>query len=122
MISEPSTWALKLPERSPVGNMPLLSEFTSYHNWETAARRWKNLLYNHTVSNVIEYFINNLKNSEKFIDKGAGDFLKSNFRRKMDQNDKSLSQGESYGQIGYEWMFRILKGKYKERPGEAIKD
>ena len=23
--------------------------------------------------------------------------------------------------IGYEWMFRILKEKYDERPGEAIK-
>ena len=43
------------------------------------------------------------------------------FRNKMDQNDNLLTSGESYGKIGYEWMFRILKEKYKERPGEAIK-
>merc|ERR1712112_810186 len=51
----------------------------------------------------------------------GGDFLKSHFRKKMDQNDNLLMSGESYGKIGYEWMFRILKEKYKERPGEAIK-
>ena len=39
----------------------------------------------------------------------------------MDQNDKLLMSGESYGEIGYEWAFRILKEKYKERPGESIK-
>ena len=118
LIYEPSTWALKASERSPVGHMPLLFEFTSYSTWEPAARRWNNLLYNHPVSSVIEYYINNLKESTNVLDKGAGGFLKSQFRKKQDQNEKSLSSGESFGKIGYEWMFRILKEKYKERPGE----
>ena len=39
----------------------------------------------------------------------------------MEQNENLLTEGESYGKIGYEWMFRILKDKYKERPGEAIR-
>ena len=39
----------------------------------------------------------------------------------MDQNEDLLTAGESYGEIGYEWMFRILKEKYKEIPGEAIR-
>ena len=38
----------------------------------------------------------------------------------MGQNEKLLPQGESFGQIGCEWMFRILKEEYTERPGEAI--
>ena len=96
--------------------MPLLSEFISYQSWENAAKRWKNPLYNRPVSSAVEYFINNLKNSEKILDRGAGDFLKCHFRKEMDQNDNLLTSGGSYGEIGYEWMFRILKGKYKERP------
>ena len=76
--------------------MPLLSEFTSYRNWGTAAKRWKNLLYNHPVSSAVEYFINNLKNSGSILDRGAGDFLKSHSRGEMDQNDKLFIAGESY--------------------------
>ena len=84
---EPSAWAHKINERAPAGNMPLMSEFASYKGWETAATRWQKLLYNHPVSNAIEYFINNLKSSDKILDKGAGDFLKFNFRKKMEQNE-----------------------------------
>ena len=73
------------------------------------------------MSSVIEYFTNNLKNGGALLGRGAVDFLKSHLRKKMDQDDKSLSLGGPYGQIGYEWMFRILKEKYKERPAEAIK-
>ena len=69
------------------------------------------------MSSAIEYFINNLKNSGGILDRGDGDFLKSHFRKKMDQSDNLLMSGESYEKIGYEWMFRILKEKYKERPG-----
>ena len=121
LIYEPSTWALKASERSPVGHMPLLFEFTSYSTWEPAARRWNNLLYNHPVSSVIEYYINNLKESPNILNNGAGDFLKNQFRKKQDQNEKSLALGEDFEKIGYEWMFRILKEKYQERPGEAIR-
>ena len=97
-----------------------MPELVRYQKWENAAKRWKNLLYNQLVSSILEYFINNLKNSGKILDRIAGGFLKSRFRKKMDQNEKSLLQGEVSEQIGCEWMFRILKGKYKERPGEAI--
>ena len=72
LIFEPSDWALKTTERAPVGNMHLMSEFASYKGWGAAARRWKNLLYNHPVSSAIEYFINNLKSSGEILDKGAG--------------------------------------------------
>ena len=121
LIFEPSAWAQKTNERAPVGNMPLMSEFASYKGWETAARRWKNLLYNHPVSSAIEYFINNLQSSGKILDKGAGGFSKFNFREKMEENEKLLAEEESYEKIGYDWMFRILKDKYKEKPGESIK-
>ena len=83
LIFEPSAWAQKINERAPVGNMPLMSEFASCKGWETAAKRWKNLLYNRPVSSAIEYFINNLKNSERSIlDRGDGDFIKCHFRKK----------------------------------------
>ena len=104
-----------------MGNMPLLSEFASYPSWGAAAKRWNNLMYNHPVSSVIEYYINNLKNSTNILDKGTGGFLKSQFRKKQDQNEKSLSSGESFGKIGYEWMFRILKDMYKEAMGSHKK-
>ena len=96
LIYEPSAWALKTSERSSVGNMPLLFEFTSYSNWEPAARRWNNLLYNRPVSRVIEYYINNLKESSNILDRGAGDFLKSQFRKKQDQNEKAVALGETF--------------------------
>ena len=73
-IYESSTWALKPSERSSVGAMPLLSEFVRYQQWETAAKRWKNLLYNHPVSHIVEYFIINFKSSDEIADKTAGDF------------------------------------------------
>ena len=39
----------------------------------------------------------------------------------MDRSENLLTEVDSYGEIGYEWAFRILKEKYKERPGEAIR-
>ena len=39
----------------------------------------------------------------------------------MDRSDKFLLSGESYEQIGYEWMFRILKDMYKEAMGSHKK-
>ena len=96
MIFEPSAWAQKTNERAPVGNMPLMSEFASYKGWETAARRWKNLLYNHPVSSAIEYFTDNLQSSEKILDKGEVDFSKFNTRWKMEENEKLLAGEESF--------------------------
>ena len=95
--------------------MPLLSEFTSYQNWETAAERWRNLLYNHPVSSAIEYFINNLKNSMIILERGVW-ISQQVISGEMDQNDNLSMAGESYGQIGYEWVFRTLKDKYGKRP------
>ena len=60
-IYEKSTRAIKTSERSVVGAMPLLSEFARFANWEAEAKRWKNRLYNHPVSRIIEYFIANFK-------------------------------------------------------------
>ena len=31
-----------------------------------------------------------------------------------------LEKGEEFEPIGCDWMFGILKGKFQERPGEAI--
>ena len=101
--------------------MPLMSEFPRYRSWERSAKRWKNLLHNHPVSNVIEYFINNLRDSHHPLDRGTGDFLKNHFRKKIEVNEELLNKGEPFEMIGYEWMFRALKDKYEERPGEAIK-
>merc|ERR1712112_201439 len=77
-------------------------------------------LRNHPVSSVVEYYINNLKESSNILDKGTGDFLKNQYRKKQDQNEKALALGGTFEKIGYEWIFRILKEKDKERPGEAI--
>ena len=39
-------WDLKTNGRSVAGNMPLLSEFTNYADWDTDAGRWAMMLHN----------------------------------------------------------------------------
>ena len=119
IIFEPSNWTPKTSKRAVVGNMPLMSEFPCYLGWETSAKRWGNLLYNHPVSNVIEYFIGNLRDSRNPLDRGSGigGFLKRNSRKKMGLNEELVTKGEVFEKYGYEWMFRALEGKYEERPG-----
>ena len=41
-----SDWAAKINERAVAQQMPLLSEFSGYSEWETDARRWTMMLYN----------------------------------------------------------------------------
>ena len=53
--------ALKTNERSVATNMPLLSEYANYGDWETDAERWEMMLYNRPISSGVDYFVNNLK-------------------------------------------------------------
>ena len=49
-----SGWHLKRNGRSVAENMPLLSEFTRYLDWEADARRWAMMLYNRPISMVVD--------------------------------------------------------------------
>ena len=67
--------------------MPLLSEFARFANWEAEANRWKNRLYNHPVSHIIEYFIINFKNSAQTVGRTASDYLKRHLGKKVEKNE-----------------------------------
>ena len=60
-VYQDSGWALKANGGSLAKNMPLLSEFARYAEWGIASKRWAKMLYNHPLSNGVDYFINNLK-------------------------------------------------------------
>ena len=83
------------------------------------SKKMENLLYNHPVGHIIEYFIINLKSSGEIMDKTAGDFLRRRLGKKMDQNGL-LAKEEEFEPIVCDWMFGLLKGKFQDTPGEAI--
>ena len=75
---EDRDFALKINERPVSKNMPLLSEFANYGDYETDAKRWVGMLYNRPVSLRIDYFVNNSEGRKASeIDVGEGDFLKN---------------------------------------------
>ena len=43
--------------------------------------------------------------------------LKRKAKSKVEENEKSLLEGNNFGPISYEWMFRILRNKYQEPEG-----
>ena len=72
-------------------NMPLLGEFACYVDWETDAKRWAKMLYNHPISVGVYYFINNLKDDKgSLMDKNAVGFLKRKLESKVEENEKSI--------------------------------
>ena len=118
------TMALRKRERARERlwcDMPLMSEFPCYLDWETSAKRWENLLRNHPVSNVIGYF-NILRDSSRPLDREACDFLKRNSKKEDGTGRRTSYEKGSFEKIGYEWMFRSLKDKCKERPVMILKE
>ena len=114
---EDSEWSSKLNGRSVMQTMPLLSEFARYCDWDTEARRWAMMLYNHPVSLGIDYFTNNLNGNKtpRLYEESAG-FLKRKLKSKIDENEEAIKKGDVYEPTNYDWMFKILRAKYQE-PG-----
>ena len=79
------------------------------------------MLYNRPVSLGIDYFVNypNGRETSK-IDVEAGGFLKNKAKSKIEENENSILKGELYDPVGYEWVFKILKGEYREPEGGPI--
>ena len=103
------------------GNMPLLSEFTDYADWEIDAKRWARMLYSRPVSTGEDYFVNNSEGSKTSnIDTNAGGFRKRKVKAKVGENEKAILKGENYGPVGYEWAFKVLGGKSRDPGGVSI--
>ena len=88
-----SDWATKTNEMSVAKQMPLLSEFSGYSEWENEAKRWTRALYNRPMSLAIDCFIINLRDSGDLTDKGAIGHLKHKLKSKADENEESLKKG-----------------------------
>ena len=54
------------------------------------------------------------------IDFEAGGGIKHKSSAEMGDNEKAILKGELYDPIGYEWMFKILRDKYREQEGTPI--
>ena len=54
------------------------------------------------------------------IDVGAGGILKHKAKSEIDENGEEILKSEFYDPIGYDWMFRILRGGYREPEGAPI--
>ena len=77
------------------------------------------MLYNRPVSSGVDYFVNNSNdNKASKIDVEAGGFLKHKSMSKIDESEKAIVRGELCDPVGYDWMFKILMGKYREPLGE----
>ena len=86
-----SDCALKINARAAAKNMPLLREFDNYVDWETDAKRWVGMLYNHPVSFGIDYFVNNSKGRKTSkIDVEEVGFLNHKARSKIKKMGKKF--------------------------------
>ena len=84
-----SEWALRTNERSVARNIPLLSEFTNYADWETDARRRAMMLYNRPIRMGVDYFVNNLNDiAASILAKNAGGFAKHKSKQKLKKTRK----------------------------------
>ena len=58
-------------------------------DWENAAKRWAQMLYNRPIRNGVDYFINNFKGDISSITgKNAGGFLKQKEKSEIEENEK----------------------------------
>ena len=113
-----SDWSLKTNERAVAKDMPLLSGYANYGDWETDDERWAMTLYNHPVSSGVDYFANNLNGHETSeIDVGAGGFLKNKAKSKIGESGEAILKVEAYDQISYEWALKVLRGMCREPEG-----
>ena len=122
-VKQDSDCDLKTNERSFAKNMLLLSEFTCNVDWGAATKRWEKMLYNHPISQGVDYFINNLISSKSSLtDNHAGGegLIKHKAKSKVEERGKALLEGKESEPISYEWAFRILRNKHQEPEGAPI--
>ena len=89
-------------------------------NGGVEAQNWTGMLYNRPVSLLIDYFIINLKDSEARTDFEASSFPARKLKSKSDENEAAIKNGVDYEPIGCEWMFGVLKARYREPAGRPI--
>ena len=97
---------VKINERSVVGTMPLLSEFTRNCEWGgVEAQRFATVFYNRPVSLGIDYFISNLNGITSRTEVEAGGVLKHKLQSETDESGEL--RGDVYEPIYYVWMFKV---------------
>ena len=90
-------------------------------NGGVRGKRWANMLHNRPVCSGVDYFINNIKaNKSSLMDKNAGGGLKPKSGNGNRRNEKAHLEGSDFEPFSYEWVFVILKPKYKEQEGVPI--
>ena len=98
--------------------MPLLMGYANYGDRDTDSTRWARMLRNRPISLGIDYFVSNMMDRETSkIDVESGGFLNHKAKSKIGENEKEILRGEFLDPIGYGWMFKILRGKYRETEG-----
>ena len=79
------------------------------------------MLYIRPLSSWADYFTTNLEEDKNSLtDTITGGFLKQQAKSKIEENGKSLLEGNDSEPISYEWAFMIFKAEYKEQEGVPI--
>ena len=79
------------------------------------------MLYIRPLSSWADYFTTNLEEDKNSLtDTITGGFLKQQAKSKIEENGKSLLEGNDSEPISYEWAFMIFRDKYQEPEGAPI--
>ena len=103
---------LKTNERALAKNMPLLSGYANYGDWETDATRWAMMLHSRPISLGAYFFVINLKGrGTSKIDVESRGCLKHKAKSAIEESEKAILNGELYEPICHEWTFLIFRGE-----------
>ena len=83
--------------------------------------KWAQMLHNRPLGGWVDYFTNNPKgNKIPLTDRDAGSFLKQKAKLEIEENEKSLLDGNDFEPISCELALRILRDKYRWEEGVPI--
>ena len=85
------------------------------------AKRWAKTLYNHPISDVIDYSVVNLgAGANRVGSESGGGRLKYKLKAKVAENEEAIKNGIEFGPITNEWVFPTLRAGHYEPAGKPV--